>query len=218
MVDVIDTPWNIVPHVAELQTGGVKAIIRYLNNANSSILPEKCVTLAETRAIAAAGLTMALVFEQAQNAVRYFTAAAGKTAAIRTISLCQSVVGPPAGRPVYFAVDYDAVVGDLPAIDSYFAAVKAQFDASAPGQFAIGVYGSGLVCAHLLDGGTVGYAWLAQSSGWSGTADFARSGRWSLKQGFKPATGGFKFDYDPNDTNPAAPDFGAFAPQPPPDT
>jgi hypothetical protein len=74
----------------------------------------------------------------------------------------------------------------LPFIDHYFEAVKAEFDRASGGNatksYKIGVYGSGLVCEHMLLKPYVKYCWLAQSAGWPGTGEFKPTKQWHLAQ------------------------------------
>jgi Domain of unknown function (DUF1906) len=66
----------------------------------------------------------------------------------------------------------------LPAVERYFRAVKANLN----GKYKVGVYGSGLVCKHIMAKGLADYCWLAMSTGWPGYKEQRASGKWSLAQ------------------------------------
>jgi hypothetical protein len=68
----------------------------------------------------------------------------------------------PAGRPLYFAVDYDAPEKDQPAIDAYFRGV-----ASVIGLARTGVYGGYWPLSRLKDAGLA--TWFWQTDAWSGS-------------------------------------------------
>jgi hypothetical protein len=85
----------------------------------------------------------------------------------------------------------------------YFAAIRT---ALTPG-FRVGVYGSGVVCAAVLDAGLADHAWLACSMGWTGSRDFLVSRRWALRQHLPTKIAGV-----PCDPNDASGEFGDFIP------
>jgi hypothetical protein len=211
--EIIDTPWDTTSHLSVLRNAGVTAVIRYINHKNSTKLPQKCVAPPEAAAIHAAGLQVALVFEQRNNQPSVFSAAEGAKAATRAYDYSTRILNRPAGRPIYFAVDFDAVkASDLIAVRNYFQAVN-QFLATRPGGVAatpVGVYGSGFVGAALHAAGLASFFWIAQSTGWSGYHKAIASHQWHLLQGFKKKDDGINLDYDPDFSNAALPDFGAY--------
>jgi hypothetical protein len=113
----------------------------------------------------------------------------------------------------------------LPFIRSYFVDVNAVFAeaaASTPGKkgYNVGGYGSGLVCEFLLENALVKYCWLAQSDGWPGFAEFAKSKKWSLMQEKDTACPHWRFargkdkrvvKFDINTPNAGNPDFGQWS-------
>jgi hypothetical protein len=209
---IIDTPWKTTARLPNLHAAGVRTIIRYYNHANSTKLPEKRVERAEALAIAAAGMGLAVVFQQRQKLIIDFTIDKGRAAGARAVELTASV-GQPAGGVIYFGVDSDFVAAsELLQIRRFFEGVKELLDSPAPGQppFIVGAYGSGKVLEHLRTNGLAARFWLAQSTGWSGYNAFKTSGRWHLLQGPETTVGGHPCDT--NDANPALPDFGAFTP------
>ena len=110
----------------------------------------------------------------------------------------------PAGSAVYFAVDFDASAAEIrSAIIPYFRGVARAFaDDNGLPVYRVGVYGSGAVCAAVLDAGLAELAWLSCSTGWSGYRAFLASGRWTLKQHLPAMIAGL--DADANDANHAA--------------
>jgi Domain of unknown function (DUF1906) len=68
----------------------------------------------------------------------------------------------------------------IPYVEKYFRDLNKVMKAD--GRYRIGVYGSGLVCKHLLDNKLADFCWLAMSSGWPQSKQFQSSGRWSLVQ------------------------------------
>src|SRR6185312_5360978 len=70
-------------------------------------------------------------------------------------------VGAPAGRPIYFSLDFDATPGQQGAIDAYFEGV-----ASVIGLARTGAYGGYYPIKRLFDAGKIKWAW--QTYAWSG--------------------------------------------------
>ncbi|MFO1033031.1 MAG: DUF1906 domain-containing protein [Hyphomicrobiales bacterium] len=68
----------------------------------------------------------------------------------------------------------------IPFVDHYFTEVNRVMKAD--GRYRIGVYGSGMMCRHVLDKKLAGRCWLAMSTGWPQSKEFTASGRWSLIQ------------------------------------
>ena len=88
MYRIIDTPWNTTAYIPQLKSGGVETVIRYYNLEDSSSLPQKQFQPDEASALAAAGLTMAVVFEQTgvgANAALFQAALIGLTNVVFTI-------------------------------------------------------------------------------------------------------------------------------------
>lgn len=204
---IIDTPWNTIAALPALRQAGVRAIIRYYNHSNSSVLPEKRLEPNEADAIRAAGMKIGVVFQQRQNDPVDFTADKGRAALARALDLAERVA-QPAGSAIYFGVDRDFVSGQhLLAIRRYFGAIGQDMaDQPAQRRYRIGAYGSGKVLQNLLDHDLIELCWLAQSTGWSGFQAFRESGRWHLLQG--PVTAVAGLDCDRNEE--AAGGFGAF--------
>ncbi|RJG52497.1 TIGR02594 family protein [Sphingobium terrigena] len=210
MHEIIDSPYPLGDHAARLSQEGVRTVIRYYNNKNSSTFPSKCLTPAEYGKLTAAGLNVAVVFQQRGGAGGFledFGAGKGARDANRAMALA-GTIGQAAGSAIYFGVDHDFFRGsELDQIDRYFAEVNAALG----GRFRVGVYGSGAVCSRLKSTGHASLFWLPASMGWSGSKAFLASQQWTLFQKFQELQSTFgRFDYDGNIFNPAFEDFGQF--------
>ncbi|SFJ88407.1 TIGR02594 family protein [Sphingomonas sp. NFR04] len=214
MQEIIDSPYNVGDYAARLFQEGVRTVIRYYNIKNSSTFLSKCLTAAEYGKLVAAGLDLAVVFEQrggAGGAIDDFGNGKGTRDAKRALELA-GTVGQPKDSAIYFAVDHDfARPAELAQIEHYFQEVNAALN----GHFRVGVYGSGAVCSHLKAGGLATLFWLPASMGWTGSKAFLASQQWTLFQKFQGLRGPFgNFDYDGNLANPAFADFGQFGAAP----
>jgi hypothetical protein len=182
--------------IACLVAGGYKFVGRYYSRTTH--IAGKKLTLAEAQLISQGGLEIVAVYEDGPTSYSYFSAARGTADANGAIAQAQAI-GQPEGSAIYFTVDYDAAQSEIDGnITAYFDAI-----ATALGdQYAAGVYGSGATCTAILGSGFADFAWLAQSTGWSGFAAFTD---WSIKQGPEKSVCGLNSDLDD-----ATGDFGAF--------
>lgn len=210
MHSIIDAPLDIGSFGNDLARAGVRVAIRYYNHRNSTSLPTKCLSSNELTALRAAGIDVAVVFQQRGGAggnLGDFTSRAGRDDAARCLTLAENLQQPDK-TAIYFAVDWDFYkAAELRSISEYFASVKDTLD----DRYSVGVYGSGTVGLHLKTSGLVDYVWLSGSLGWSGTRDALKSGEWTLFQKYMNLTssvGGFPCDG--NISNPAADGFGQF--------
>ena len=177
------------PGGAALAAAGMGFAARYVSHTAS-----KNISLPEATDLAAHGVWTVLVWETAAT-----RAGAGRAAGIADAhdALTQATAaGMPSGRPLYFAVDWDADPGT---VDAYFQGV-----ASVLGLARTGAYGGYRVVKHLLDSQLVTWAW--QTAAWS-------AGKWDSRAHIRqPATtvhiNGVACD---NDTSQTA-DFGQWMP------
>ncbi len=202
MPSIVDTPWNTAAHLGGLKAAGVTTVMRYYNEANSSVLPQKRLELAEAKALAAAGLRIGVVFEEGNNKASAFGTAEGERAVAAALR-CAEAIGQPAGSAIYFAVDYDAEPADLDAVKSYFQAVN-----EAIGGYKVGAYGSGSVLTALGDAGLAEYFWLSMSMGWRDSHAYASGGTWTMRQ--LDTTKIAEVPVDTDEANPAKSDIGTF--------
>jgi uncharacterized protein (TIGR02594 family) len=214
MHSIIDSPFSLGDSAVRLFQEGVRTVIRYYNNKNSSTFPSKCLTRAEFEKLTGAGLNVAVVFQQRGGAGGFlddFGSGKGTRDATRALALAISI-GQPAGSAVYFGVDHDFFrPNELDQIDRYFSEVNAAIG----GRYRVGVYGSGTVCTRLKSSGHATLFWLPASMGWSGSRAFLASSQWTLFQKFQNLQSDFGgFAYDGNLFNPTFADFGQFGATP----
>ena len=210
MTKIIDTNNETTGKLAQLKSEGVECIIRYIS---TNIAGEKVVKPAEARAIAAAGLKLALVFEVwggaedfAHNDINAESGQGHGDFARRWAGN----VGAPDNIIIWFAIDTDCSEHQFDRfVRPYFVAAKKAL----AGQYRIGIYGCGYACATALDEGLVDAAWLTQSMGWNGSRAFRDSKRWRLLQGPETALHGLSIDSN----EAGGEDYGAFVPWGPPE-
>lgn len=211
MPSVIDAAQNCAGAVGCLQQAGVTTVIRYYSEFTQ--MPSKRLTGPEAAALAAAGLRLGVVYQDAQNAPHHFSLSRGLARGRYAYRYAQDTIVQPPESAIYFAVDFDASEGEVESsVLPFFRGVARAFEEVSGGasDYRVGVYGSGLVCRLVLDAGLADYAWLAAARGWRETQQFDDSGRWHLKQNPETALCGLSVDTD--DVNPQRPDFGAFVP------
>jgi hypothetical protein len=70
------------------------------------------------------------------------------------------------------------------AVQDYFTGVHAALYVAGNGEpsYHVGVYGSGLCCATLVESGAAKFSWLAQSSAYAGTRQYAEQKLYNLIQ------------------------------------
>jgi Domain of unknown function (DUF1906)/Bacterial SH3 domain len=211
---VIETPWNCTKYIPKLKAASVDVIIRYYTSKVTSTLPEKRLGADEAKALSKAGFQLGVVYQQYARDPASFSKSIGLTDGEYAHHYAANVIGQPDGSAVYFGVDYDASDAEIKnSILPYFEGVNEAFAADSSVRYDIGVYGSWKVCDRGVKAGLVKFAWLAQSTGWGGKAEYkkyAASKAWNLKQGFpKIDLGGL--DYDPNEPNEDKGPFGQFS-------
>lgn len=189
-------------------------VIRYYCAGTSS----KKMGINEAKALCAAGSKLAAVYENNPTKISYFNGNAGHADGVDAYHYAQ-LLHQAAASAIYFTVDNDFSESQIAGpINDYFAGIVRGFkDAAAPqtAVYRIGVYGSGLCCQWLkAHNPAVELTWLAESSGWSGSKNYAD---WNLKQSFmKESVCGLKVDPrnpDNNDAelNDSQGDFGDFS-------
>lgn len=187
----VDYAWS-KPGGAALAAAGVRFAARYLSSDGS-----KNLTRAEADDLAAHGISCVVVWETAGA-----RALGGRAAGIADAQAAQqqaTAAGMPSGRPIYFAVDFDAQPGQMPSVMAYLDGT-----ASVLGAARVGVYGGYRTVRTALDGGHARWAW--QTAAWSG-------GQWDPRAVLRqPATtvriGGVDCDHD----TATAADYGQWTP------
>ena len=177
---------------------------------------EKVVTKAEIAAIHDKGLAVGVVFQHDMaNPETWLDPERAAYDARRALNLAHEL-GQPANTTIFFGVDgaeqsffqrHDPSYG-MAYILQYFRTVNKIFESSG---YAVGVYGSGLVCDALVGGREklAKYCWLSMSTGHTGSKLRERSGAWTIKQCFTRRNyGGSALAVDPDIVSPADVDFG----------
>ncbi|MCX6604005.1 MAG: DUF1906 domain-containing protein [Acidobacteria bacterium] len=137
----LDSSANCAPYAAQIVAAGVQFVARYYSQ-----FARKTLSLAEARALSAAGLQLITVYQDSNDKLECFTAA----------------LGQPSGSAIYFAADFDpSPVEARGPVMEYFHAVH---DALSASPFQVGVYGSGLTCRLVRDAGFANFTWLSQST------------------------------------------------------
>jgi hypothetical protein len=212
----ISTDITLTSIATDLANAGVVFAFRYYSTTTQ--IDGKRLTLAEAEALAKAGITIGVVYEDNPVAISYFSNSRGHQDAVNAYNAALAINQPP-GTAIYFAVDSDFAPADVSgSILDYFAGVNRGMNDAANGNatYSIGVYGSGLVCSQIKSNSPfVQYAWLAESTGWTGSKTFSN---WDVKQSI--ATDDLcGLTVDPNNSennqyeaNEAPSDFGGFVP------
>ena len=154
--------------------------------------------------VSSAGMSLVAVWESHSHKRDYFSYASGYYDALAAHRQAKAI-GQPAGSGIYFAVDFNAQEPDVRGpVDQYFRGVHAGL-AAAAGQareYRVGVYGSGAVCDYLKRSRLAEYAWLSNSTAWSGYDSFTD---WNIKQSGRSPL--LSFDQDSNE---ARGEYGSF--------
>jgi hypothetical protein len=156
----------------------------------------------EAQRLSAAGVKIVAVWESHSRDPAYFSYSQGYHDAVTSYGEAR-VIGQPAGTAIYFAVDFNALW--LQPIDEYFRGIAAGLAAANGGHadYAVGVYGSGLVCDALKRSGLARYCWLSNAFAWEGSTEYED---WNIRQGNPLPELSFNQDSDE-----ARNDYGAFA-------
>jgi Domain of unknown function (DUF1906)/LysM domain len=201
---------------AQLHAKGAEAVGRYLTVVNSTT-KGKLLTRAEAEGLSAAGIAMVSVFEfDRHDAVGGYQR--GKEYAAVAHEQ-HAAAGGPAGRPVYFGVDFDAddYAPNLPntpasaraklgPIAEYFHGIN---DA-AGGAHLTGCYGGFWVIKRLFEAGLIGWGW--QTVAWSGGQVHPRiamlqnqfTGSYDVNQAEVDDYGQWRIGWEPGDAATAA--------------
>lgn len=153
-IEGVDYAFPPNPTAARLAIAGKKFACRYLGPGSDS----KHLTAGELTNLRAAGIDVVANAEGAANGFR--GVAAGKSWATSALADARAL-DMPAGRPIYFSVDWDAGPADWADID---AALKGA--AGVIGAANVGIYGSYDVIQHVKAAGTARWFW--QTYAWSG--------------------------------------------------
>jgi hypothetical protein len=169
----VDYSWGR-PDPAALKRADVDFVCRYLSRDTTG----KNLTRAEAERLCAAGLSLVVVWETTAR-----RALDGEDAGIDEArhAACQAAaIGMPGGRPLYFAVDFDARPEHQDAVHAYLDGA-----ASAVGRDRVGVYAGYGPVKRALDAEKAAWAW--QTHAWSG-------GRWDERAHIQQYSNGHQID------------------------
>jgi len=178
LVNGLSTNRRCTNSAACLRQEGQEFVFRYYSETTKQ--PEKALTPGEAQALHAAGLRVAVVYQDRARGPEDFSQPDG----LRDGQFaCQyaRVVGQPSSSTIFFAVDYDAAPADMARIQAYFRGVRDALAAAAAGGtgYRVGVYGSGFVCRKLAEESLVTHTWLAEATGWRESASYQD---WNIRQ------------------------------------
>jgi Domain of unknown function (DUF1906) len=185
----------------EIKGAGIEFVGRYYRDPDS-MFPS--LSRKEALRLSALGLKIVAVYEYRTPDPAHFHYQGGYDDAVTASGVARGI-GQPAGSALYFAVDFHAHAGDLPAILDYFRGVDAGLAVAGGGNAAyrVGVYGSGPVCDAVRRAGLASYGWLSNSITWDEGSTYDD---WNIMQG--SSLPGLSFG---NDSDQARDDYGGFA-------
>lgn len=176
-----DTAYTITPsRAARMYADGYRYVGRYLNEASAGG-GSKMLEEGELANIFAADLRVFPIFQDNGRTLGEYYWGNGYQHA--RLAHDQAVhFGFNRSTVIYFAVDYDATVEDMPSILEYFRGVSAGL-ASKGKRYLYGVYGSRNVCAQVTKETFATYSFVSGMSwGFSGNLGFALPENWSFNQ------------------------------------
>jgi len=160
----IDYAWSR-PTIAAMKAAGVTFVCRYLSHDTTG----KNIGAAELQSLRAAGMAIILVWESTAARALAGTGA-GQADAVTALSQARGL-GFPDDRPLFFAVDFDAVLTEQPKINDYLDGA-----ASVIGLNRMGMYSGYGPMVRAFDAGKIRYGW--QTYAWS-------AGKWDARAGLQ---------------------------------
>ncbi|MGW4676527.1 glycoside hydrolase domain-containing protein [Streptomyces sp. NPDC004324] len=176
-----DTAYTITPSRGQrMYADGYRYVGRYLNEASAGG-GSKMLEDGELANIFGANLRVFPIFQDNGRSLSEYYRANGYSHG--QLAHDQAVhFGFNRGTVIYFAVDYDATVEDMPKIVEYFGGVVAGL-ASRGKRYLHGVYGSRNVCAQVTQETYAAYSFVSGMSwGFSGNLGFPLPVNWSFNQ------------------------------------
>jgi hypothetical protein len=194
----IDLPTDASDVLSELKSSHVDFVARYYRNPDSRW---PALSPTEAQRLSSSGIKLVAVWEAHSRDPAYFTYSQGYHDAMTSYWEARAV-GQPAGTAIYFAVDFNAQW--LMPIEQYFRGIATGLAAANGGHapYAVGVYGSGMICDALKRSGLARYCWLANAFAWEGSTGYED---WNIRQGSRLPELSFNQDSDE-----ARNDYGAF--------
>ncbi|EFL32624.1 conserved hypothetical protein [Streptomyces viridochromogenes DSM 40736] len=164
-----------------LKDAGYKYIGRYLFNPSTTSLPEKQIQPGELATIKDYGLSCFPIFQTWSRSANYFSPEQGTADAFRAIEWAQYHGFKP-GTIIYFAVDYDAMDGEVTEfVLPHFRGIMRTIGESSG--YGVGVYGPRNVCQRVADAGYAAASFVSDmSSGFSGNLGYPLPTNWAFDQ------------------------------------
>jgi peptidoglycan hydrolase-like protein with peptidoglycan-binding domain len=151
----VDYAWHGPIDTRAFRAAGVTFAMRYLSHDDGKNLHR-----GEADRLSGAGIDVGVVWETTPR--RPLSGFDAGVEDARNASTQAARCGMPPGRPIFFAVDYDAPDGDKPTIANYLTGAASVLG----GAGSVGVYGGYWVVKYCLDRQVARYAW--QTRAWSG--------------------------------------------------
>ncbi|MFD9691442.1 glycoside hydrolase domain-containing protein [Kitasatospora sp. NPDC059088] len=173
---------KITPARAQaLKDAGYQYIGRYLSNASTTSLPEKQIQPGELATIKQYGLRCFPIYQTWSRSADYFGYEQGNNDAFRAVEWARFHGFKP-GTTIYFAVDYDAMDGEVTAkIVPHFRGVHHTISENSP--YRVGIYGPRNVCQRVADAGYAETSFVSDmSSGFSGNLGYPMPTNWAFDQ------------------------------------
>jgi len=184
--------------VNTLVDNGVTTIGRYLTGTVGNNFVDKSLSVAELNRLFDSGIAVFPIYQDGGANVNYFNFYQG----IKDANLAGHAaydLGIPLGTEIYFAVDVDALGGDIAGtVIPYFRIINyvmSQYN------YKVGVYGTRNVCNQVITDGSAVHAFVSDmSSGYSGNLGYAMPRQWAFDQivefGLGSGSGYLDFDND----------------------
>ncbi|MFD8087168.1 glycoside hydrolase domain-containing protein [Kitasatospora sp. NPDC059722] len=173
---------KITPARAQaLKDAGYQYVGRYLSNPSTTSLPEKQIQPGELDTIRQYGLRCFPIYQTWSRSADYFSYNQGTSDAFRAIEWAR-FHGFKAGTTIYFAVDYDAMDGEVGSyVIPHFRGVH--HTVSENSSYQVGVYGPRNVCQRVADAGFARTSFVSDmSSGFSGNLGYPMPSNWAFDQ------------------------------------
>lgn len=163
-----------------LKNAGFEYIGRYLFNSGTG-LPEKQIQPGELATIKEAGLRCFPIYQTWSRSADYFGDLRGTNDAFKAIEWAQYHGFKP-GTIIYFAVDYDAIDGEVTQyIVPHFRSVMRTIGENSG--YGVGIYGPRNVCQRIADAGYAAASFVSDmSSAFSGNLGFPMPTNWAFDQ------------------------------------
>lgn len=171
------TPLNQA-RINTLKAHGYKYAGRYIAGGES-----KRVTVPEIELILKNNMKWFPIFQKSGNHLSYFNSIQGNLDATECLINAKEYK-IPSGSTIYFAVDFDAMDGEVSSnILPYFSAIQNTFRSNNPRNYKIGVYGARNICSRVSNAGYAETSFVGDlASGFSGNLGYPLPKNWAFDQ------------------------------------